>query len=241
VADRRAIPSDSALARDLITAIKGGDRDRLGALLAAEPELVNGMITEPDGASRTLLHVLADAPGHRPRAAATVAMLVGAGADLNAAAVGMWHSEAPLHWAASNDDTVLIDVLLDAGADIECAGSSIGGGPPIQSALGYGQWLAVRRLFERGATATLSVCAVLGLADRAADMLAAGSVTAEDLNVALWNACRVGDVVLAGLLVSGGADSDWRAPWSGQAPADIAAEAGQQHLVDWLVAHAARS
>ena len=83
----------------------------------------------------------------------------------------MWHSESPLHWAASNDDTVLIDALLDAGADIECPGSSIGGGPPIQSALGYGQWLAVRRLFERGATATLSVCVVLGLADRAADLV----------------------------------------------------------------------
>jgi uncharacterized protein len=237
MADRRAIPSDSPLARDLITAIKGGDGDRLGALLATEPELATGLITEPDGGARTLLHVLADAPGHRPRAATTVALLAGAGADLNAAAVGMWHIEAPLHWAASNDDTVLIDVLLDAGADIECPGSSIDGGPPIQSALGYAQWLAVRRLFERGATATLSVCVVLGLADRAADIIEAGSVTSEDLHVALWNACRVGDVVLARLLLSRGADPDWRAPWSGQAPADIAAEAGQEHLVDWLAAY----
>jgi ankyrin repeat protein len=237
VADRRAVPSDSPLARDLITAIKGGDRDRLGALLATKPELATGVITEPDGGARTLLHVLADAPGHRPRAAATVGLLVAAGADLNAAAVGMWHSEAPLHWAASNNDTVLIDALLDAGADIECPGSSIGGGPPVQSALGYGQWLAVRRLFERGATATLSVCVVLGLTERAADIIAAGGVTAEDLNMSLWNACRVGDVVLARLLLSRGADPDWRAPWSGQAPADIAAEAGQQHLVDWLAAN----
>jgi hypothetical protein len=130
---------------------------------------------------------------------------------------------------------VLIDALLDAGADIECPGSSIGGGSPIQSALGYGQWLAVRRLFARGATTTLSVCVVLGMADRAAGIIDAGSVTSEDLNVALWNACRVGDVVLARLLLSRGADPDWRAPWSGQAPAAIAAEAGQQHLLDWLV------
>ncbi len=191
---------------------------------ARNPSLATGLITEPGGSARTLLHVLADAPGHRPRAGATVALLVGAGADLNAPAVGMWHSEAPLHWAASNDDTVLIDVLLDAGADIECPGSSIGGGPPIQSALGYGQWLAVRRLFERGATASLSVCVVLGLADRAADIIDAGNVTAEEVNAALWNACRVGDVVLARLLLGRGADPDWRAPWSGQAPAEIAAE-----------------
>ncbi len=237
MADRRSIPSDSPLAHDLLIAIKGGDGEWLGALLGAEPELATGLITEPGGSARTLLHVLADAPGHRPRAGATVALLVGAGADLNAPAVGMWHSEAPLHWAASNDDTVLIDVLLDAGADIECPGSSIGGGPPIQSALGYGQWLAVRRLFERGATASLSVCVVLGLADRAADIIDAGNVTAEEVNAALWNACRVGDVVLARLLLGRGADPDWRAPWSGQAPAEIAAEAGQRHLVDWLVAN----
>jgi hypothetical protein len=33
-----------------------------------------------------------------------------------------------------------------AAADIEHPGSSINGGPPIQSALGYAQWAALRRL-----------------------------------------------------------------------------------------------
>jgi len=67
-----------------------------------------------------------------------VQTLAAAGADLDAPPVGMWHREAPLHWAASNDDVELIDALLDAGADIEHAGSSINGGSPLSSAVGYG-------------------------------------------------------------------------------------------------------
>ena len=43
----------------------------------------------------------------------------------------------------------LIDALLDAGADIEHEGSSINGGVPLSSAVGYGQWAAARWLVER--------------------------------------------------------------------------------------------
>jgi ankyrin repeat protein len=71
--------------------------------------------------------------------------LAAAGADLNSPAVGMFHRETPLHWAASNDDVILIHALLNAGADIEHRGSSIDGGPPLSSAVGYGQWAAARR------------------------------------------------------------------------------------------------
>jgi hypothetical protein len=80
----------------------------------------------------TPLHLFADWPGHNPNAAAIVQALAASGADLDAPAVNMWHREAPLHWAASNDDVALIDALLDAGADIEHAGSSIDGGPPCR-------------------------------------------------------------------------------------------------------------
>jgi hypothetical protein len=68
-----------------------------------------------------------------------------------APAVRMWHRETPFHWAASNGDVVLIDALIDAGADIKHDGSSIDGGSPLSSAIGYGQWAAARRLVERGA------------------------------------------------------------------------------------------
>src|SRR5262249_56837239 len=97
----------------------------------------------------------ADAPGHNPNPAAVVQALAAAGADLDAPAVAMWHREAPLHWAASNDDVALIDALLDAGADLEHDGSSIDGGAPLSCAVGYGQWAAARRLHERGARTRL--------------------------------------------------------------------------------------
>ena len=61
----------------------------------------------------------------------------------------MRHRETPLHWAASNDDVALIDALLEAGASIGAAGSSIDGGSPLSCAVGYGQWAAARRLVER--------------------------------------------------------------------------------------------
>jgi ankyrin repeat protein len=209
--------------------IKGGDVERLTALLAADPALATCLVVE-DGGGRTSLHLLADAPGGRPRCAETVRVLAAAGAVLDAPAVGMWHVETPLHWAASNDDVVLIDALLDAGADIEHQGSSIAGGPPIQSALGYGQWNAVRRLYERGAEAAFSHWVVLGLVERAKAALDAGGLESDELDGALWHACRRGDLVMARLLVDAGADPGRPAPWSNETPVDIA----QPHLAPWL-------
>jgi uncharacterized protein len=233
VPTQRELASDTPEARELTLVIKGGDCARLGELLRADPDLANCLVVE-DGAGRSPLHLLADAPGRRPRARETVSVLAAAGADLNAPAVGMWHVEAPLHWAASNDDLVLTDALLDAGADIECPGSSIGGGPPIQSAIGYGQWQAVRRLHERGAVTSMSGLAILGLADQVAELLGQRETDRDELSLALWNTCRVGDIVIARMFVDRGADIAWRAPWSGETPVDIARSAGQDHLLAWL-------
>jgi ankyrin repeat protein len=95
------------------------------------------VVENPEGDGRSPLHLFADWPGHNPNAAAIVQTLATAGADLDAPAIGMWHLETPLHWAASNDDVELIDALLDAGADIEHTGSSIDGGSPLSSAVDY--------------------------------------------------------------------------------------------------------
>jgi hypothetical protein len=225
------VDASDEVARQLTTAIKGGDTDRLGALLAADRGLASCLVVDEGGGGRTPLHLLADAPGFRPRPAGTVRLLVAAGADLDAPAVGMWHAETPLHWAASNDDVALIEALLDAGADLEHPGSSIGGGPPIQSALGYGQWNAVRELARRGAALTAGCLVVLGRIDEVAAALDAAPQPADELDLLLWNACRRGDVPLARLLLDRGADPAWRAPWSGETAAEVARAAGQQHVL----------
>jgi hypothetical protein len=120
-------------------------------VLRDHPELATARIGT-DACSRTLLHVLTDWPGHRANAAATVAVLVDAGADVNARFVGR-HTETPLHWAASSDDIDALDALLDRGADIEAEGAVIGGGTPLLDATAFGQWEAARRLVGRGGQA----------------------------------------------------------------------------------------
>ena len=106
-ADRDPGAAPDPRAAEFAAALGRGDAARLRELLAADPGLAASLIN-----SRTPLHVFADAPGHRPGAAAVVSALAAAGADLDAHASGMWHHETPLHWAASNDDTALIDALL---------------------------------------------------------------------------------------------------------------------------------
>src|SRR5262249_57960965 len=136
--DGRTLRSDEPLAVELTAALKQGEVDRLSRLLAADPWLALTLVQDPKSGGRSALHLFADWPGHHPNAAVIVPMLASAGAVLDAPAVGMWHRETPLHWAASNDDVELIDALLDAGADIEHAGSSIDAGSPVSSAVRYG-------------------------------------------------------------------------------------------------------
>ena len=134
----RTLRSDEPLAVELTAALKHGEVDRLRRLLAANPGLALCVVENAKGGGRTPLHLYADWPGHNSNAVDMLRTLAAAGADLDAPAVGIWHRETPLHWAASNDDLALIDALLDAGADIERAGSSIDDGSPLSCAVGYG-------------------------------------------------------------------------------------------------------
>jgi hypothetical protein len=146
---------ESPLAHRVTDVIRSGDAAALRRLLDEHPELADTRIDDPRcRQSRTLLHIVTDWPGNVPEAAAKIRALVAAGADVNARFSGS-HSETPLHWAASSDDVEALDVLLDAGADIEADGAVIGGGTPMADAVAFGQWKAARRLLERGARTNL--------------------------------------------------------------------------------------
>src|ERR687892_1326998 len=164
------LAADEPVAVAVVEAIRGGDVDALRQLLRDHAGLAGARIraVDSDGrehSSRTLLHVATDWPGHFPNGPATVAVLVEAGADVNARFRGP-HTETPLHGAASSNDVEVLDALLDAGADIEAPGAVLGSGPPLADATGFGQWQAAHRLLEPGAQTTLSDAATLGLMDR---------------------------------------------------------------------------
>jgi uncharacterized protein len=233
VPEPRTLPAKSPLASELERALEHGDAAEVNRLIEAHPGISSALIVDDNGAAGRLLHRYADAPGHRPHPAEIVGALVRDGADIDAPAVGTWHQETALHWAASNDDVELIDALFDAGADIERPGSSIDGGPPLQSAIGYGQLRAVRRLVERGAVYSVAHAAALGMMSELAALLAQAP-SSDDLGVALWNAARSGQFAAARLLVDRGADVSWRAPWSGETPADIARANGHAEVAAWL-------
>src|SRR5207249_9585418 len=126
----------------VVKAIQYGDVAGLQKQLEDNPDLASARIVDRKGVSRTLLHVVADWPGHFPNGPQTVATLVAAGVDVNAV---VHHSsngsaETALHWAASSDDVAVLDALLDGGADIEAPGAVFTGGSPISDAVVFAQW-----------------------------------------------------------------------------------------------------
>lgn len=234
------LPARSPLAIRLKDALERGDTAALDRLIEERPGISSVLLVEDNGDVGRPLHFYANAPGHRPHPAEIVGALVRDGADIDAPAIGAWHQETALHWAASNDDVELIDALLDAGADIERPGSSINGGPPLQSATGYGQMQAVRRLVERGAVYYVWHAAALGMMTELAGLLADGP-SSDDLGGALWQAARNGHIAAARLLVEHGADVNWRAPWSDETPLDVATAAGHDEVTAWLLDNGAVS
>lgn len=233
--------------RQAADAVRDGDVEALRDLLAAEPGLATERLREADG-GRTLLHVATDWPGHRPRVAETIEALVAAGAEVDAPFEGA-HAETPLHWAASSDDLIALDALLRAGAAIDAPGGSVGDGTgtPLFDATVFGQWAAARRLLERGATTGGWEEASLGLVDRLAARLAAGSPSRSELDAWLWAACQGGRREAAALLIAAGADRDRPSSWDGLTPLDAAERGaasgtpGCDDVAAWLRTEGARS
>ena len=204
---RSILPHRDPIALQLTEAIQSGDLQTLERMLRERPELaVAHMIGRHgiEGGWGTPLHAAADWPGYFPAAPDAVAMLLEAGADPNDDTGGAT-PETPLHYAASTDDVDVAVVLIDAGADLETPGGSIG--TPLDNAVGYGCWHVARLLVERGARVDkLWHAAALGMLDRLDELLAAASPTAEELNGAFWQACHGGQRRAAERLLATGAD-----------------------------------
>jgi len=226
------LPADHPAAQALVGALLAGDVDGLRALLDAHPGLAAERFGD-EAESRTALHVATDWPGQLPRVAETIAVLVEAGATVDARFVGS-HRETALHWAASNDDVAAIDALLDLGADIEADGGVLTGGPPLDDAVIFEQWNAARRLVGRGASMALWHAAALGEVDELERLLTAEPApSADEVTNAAWHACRAGHLAAAQLLAAHGADLD--RPLHDDASARQAGLlSGHPDLVAWL-------
>jgi uncharacterized protein len=241
--------ADNPLAMSVLAAIRAGDLPSLERLLREHPALASATIGE-EGKSRTLLHVATDWPGHFPNGAAVVSALIAAGADPNIRREDGQYPETPLHWVASNDDVEVFDVLIRAGADVEAAGGSIGGGTPLDNAVGYGQWQVARRLVEIGARTKLWHVAALGLMARVEAYFAADPPPRSDeITMAFYQACEGDQRQAADYLLDRGADINWIPSWGKGTPLDRARKrssatdtrAPAGGLVDWLVSRGAQS
>lgn len=228
------------IVHQMVDAIHRGEVERLVDLLSVDRGLAAARLVDGDS-SFTFLHVATDWPGHFPRVAETIRVLVSAGAEVDGRYDGP-HVETPLHWAASSDDVEALDALLDAGADVDADGAVIGGGPPLADARAFAQWRAAHRLVQGGARVTLADAATLGLFDHleSAFRQRPGPSPAE-IDRAFWGACHGGQLLAAQYLQERGANLDWVPPWEPLTPLDAAERREAGDVVRWLRALGATS
>ena len=228
---------EAALAVALTTAIQRGDGEALQTLLRDNPGIAAARIVDRHGVARTLLHVVADWPGHFPNGARAVQMLVAAGADVNAGVIHPGPNGSPetaLHWAASSNDVSVLDALLDSGADIEAPGAVFTGGTPLSDAVLFTQWRAANRLVERGAKTTIWQAAALGLLNRVRECRSIEPPgPSEEITNAFWHACRAGQLGTAEYLLDQGAELNW-VGHDGKTPLDAAQNGETNQLTPWL-------
>jgi uncharacterized protein len=225
-----------------IAAIRTGDVAGLQRLLAGNPGLAASRL---GGAAkgRTPLHIVCDWPGYFPDGPRVAGMLIEAGANVNARSTDEDHGETPLHWTASSDDADVASVLIDAGADLEVPGGSIG--TPLGNAIGYSCWHVARLLVARGARVdVLWHAAALGLLARLGELLAdSAQSTPEKVSQAFWHACAGGQRRAAQLLLDRGADLNWVPGYANGTALDAARGRGtrQDNVIEWLTGLGARS
>ena len=241
-------PQESFTAGDVVAAIHAGDTERLREILNAQPPLALEKVDD-----RTMLHQATDWPGNWPNIAASIALLVGHGADVNAV---FPHPddpdvvrETPLHWAASSGDAAAVDALLDAGAVVDSLGGIFGGCTPFEEAVIFEKYAAARRLLERGATCYLPGAAALGRMDLVHGYFDENGKVRLDVGMlphwpspppaqvlldrAFQFACRAGHLEIAKLMRARGADPSAQTP-ADTTPLDEAEKNGHAHVIAWL-------
>jgi len=225
-----------------VDAIHAGEVEWVRELVTENQGLASARIVDEKGGSGTPLHAATDWPGYFPNAPEIVSVLIDAGADPNLPVEGSWHAETPLHWAASSDDVDVARALIDGGANIEATGASLGGGTPLDDAVGYGCWQVARLLVERGAHVDFGQAAALGIKTRVEELLATDPPSPQEIADAFWGACHGGQRRMAELLLSLGADINGTPSWGGGTPLDAAdsQDTGREALVMWLRERGAR-
>jgi len=243
VEDFAVLAHGDPLAVELTQVIHTGDLARLQSMLSERPTLaLVRMIGRHgvDGGWRTPLLAAADWPGYFPAAPAVVAILVAAGADPNVDSGGE-RPETPLHWAASSDDRDVAVALIDAGADLERPGGSIG--TPLDNAIGYACWNVARLLVERGARVdVLWHAAALGDLARLEELVA-DQGDSEQISKAFWHACAAAQRRAAECLLGHGADLNWVPEYAEGTPLDTAngSDTRRDNVISWLRDLGARS
>jgi ankyrin repeat protein len=232
------VPDNDPAVVTAVVAIRRGDLNAISAVLAEHPELAQARIRDGKGGTRTLLHAVTDWPGYFPNGPEIVRLLIVAGADPNTAVTGCWHAETPLHWAASSDDVDVATALIEGGADIETTGASIGGGTPLDDAVGYGCWHVARLLVAHGAQVDgLWKAAALGMTARVEELMAADPPpSSEEIDHAFWQACHGGQRRMAEYLLAHGADINATPDHTDQTPLDVAPGPSTRRdaVVSWL-------
>ena len=237
------IPAGDSRAVAVVSIIRSGDVERLRQLLEENPGLAAARIVDARGTSRTLLHVVADWPGHFPN-----------GAN-NSSRIGRGRSRRQ----RSGDPRGPASVLprrrcigpraamtspysmhfVDGGADIEAPGAVFTGGTPMSDAVVFAQWRAARRLLERGARTTIWQAAALGLLERVEACCEASPQSSDQITNSFWHACRGGQQETAEDLLDRGANLNWIG-YDRKTPLQAAQESGVEDLVNWLRTRGAR-
>ncbi len=233
-----ALGSADPVATSIARAIRTGDVAALRQLLSDDPGLATARIVGADGVERSMVHVATDWPGCFPNVAETLRALASAGADVNARTSPHPKDpncvETPLHWAASSNDVVAIDTLLDLDADIEATGAIFTGGAPLSDAVVFANWEAARRLVERGARPTWWQGAALGMLDVVTTRWHDQPLpTRDEITRAFWHACRGAQQPTAAYLLERGADPNWIG-WDQKTPLQAAEGSGDAGFVSWL-------